>query len=148
MQLTEQELSAIEARYQKNKGAYGHPQIDADILVSRESSSLGDIPALIAEVRELRHLLDHANATCEGMKKEVESEQWRCSNMEAQRGILANLMADGAAECPYQELQSADALPWCQCTDTTEDGFDCTENPARCWTLYADQEAAKKKPTL
>jgi len=49
---------------------------------------------------------------------------------------LAERCADELCDsCPYLELyQDTGCRPdYCVCSDTAEDGFDCTELPKKCW---------------
>ena len=102
-------------------------------------------------------LLAHVNSgymtiSGEGLKKALdalESAEARAEKAEAQverltkeRDWLAKSLAEDG--CPYLAFWSdfgSDMRPdWCICTDTADDGFDCTGDPKECWL----KEAARK----
>lgn len=62
--------------------------------------------------------------------------------LRAERDWLAGSMAEDG--CPYLAFWAdlyEDMRPdWCICTDTADDGFDCTGDPKECW----QQEAARR----
>lgn len=70
---------------------------------------------------------------------EAEAERDR---LRAERDWLAGSMAEDG--CPYLAFWAdfeEDMRPdWCICTDTADDGFDCTGDPKECW----QQEAARR----
>lgn len=75
---------------------------------------------------------DHAKTLLE--LKQVKSE----------RDVLAEKL--GANECPYLILESAEELPWCECTDTDESGFECMVNCQEdCWRQFATHEVVKRE---
>lgn len=62
--------------------------------------------------------------------------------LRAERDWLAGSLAEDG--CPYLAFWAdfeGDMRPdWCICTDTADDGFDCTGDPKECW----QQEAARR----
>lgn len=64
------------------------------------------------------------------------------ARLRAERDWLAGSMAEDG--CPYLAFWAdlyEDMRPdWCICTDTADDGFDCTGDPKECW----QQEAARR----
>lgn len=72
-------------------------------------------------------------------KQQTEAESAR---LRAERDWLAGSLAEDG--CPYLAFWAdfeGDMRPdWCICTDTADDGFDCTGDPKECW----QQEAARR----
>ena len=72
----------------------------------------------------------------------LEATEAENARLRAERDWLAwSLAEDG---CPYLAFWAdfeGDMRPdWCICTDTADDGFDCTGDPKECW----QQEAASR----
>ena len=72
-----------------------------------------------------------------------ERDEWK-----ARAEWLAERCADELYDsCPYLELyQDTGCRPdYCVCTDTAEDGFDCTELPKKCWLKESAARPRRKE---
>lgn len=100
-----------------------------------------------AEIRaELnnRHLLPYAGLGLR-LLTALEAAEAESARLRAERDWLAGSMAEDG--CPYlafwADLEEDMRPDWCICTDTADDGFDCTGDPKECW----QQEAACRAVT-
>lgn len=75
----------------------------------------------------------------------LEAAEAESARLRAERDWLAGSMAEDG--CPYlafwADLEEDMRPDWCICTDTADDGFDCTGDPKECW----QQEAACRAVT-
>lgn len=90
-----------------------------------------------------KHQAEHQDAEVD-LYGRLESAWEHAEQMQAERDVLVGILA--ANDCPYLVFESADDLPWCECTDTEESGFECTVNCQEdCWLKYAAQRANAKR---
>lgn len=90
--------------------------------------------------KRIRRLITALEAA-EGRAEKAEAESAR---LRAERDWLASALAEDG--CPYLAFWAdlyEDMRPdWCICTDTADDGFDCTGDPKECWQQEAARRAA------
>ena len=103
-------------------------------ILSRVEQAEAEVARLLAE-------LTTAYADGNNRVDELSKDNARLNKMV---DWFAEQCADGVNECPYisyyQDLIIPECPAWCICTDTAEDGFDCSEDAKECWL----KEAARK----
>lgn len=110
------------------------------------NSRAGEICTAIDQVLTALEAAEAALLKEEVYSEELESQLQHAreenERLRAERDWLAGSMAEDG--CPYlafwADLEEDMRPDWCICTDTADDGFDCTGDPKECW----QQEAARR----
>lgn len=102
-------------------------------LTDGKLSRAYDVAVITSEVEDIyQEYIREAVAEAEADNVQLRAERdW----------LAAALAEDGCPYLAYWADFEGDMRPdWCICTDTADDGFDCTGDPKECW----QQEAARR----
>lgn len=130
-------LTALEAAEARAEKAEDYAEKLVYAVTDGNLSNSYDVQVVADEVSRIWQ--SYTNQKVAAVRAEAEAERDR---LRAERDWLAGSMAEDG--CPYlafwADLDEDMRPDWCICTDTADDGFDCTGDPKECW----QQEAARR----
>lgn len=130
-------LTALEAAEARAEKAEDYAEKLVYAVTDGNLSNSYDVQVVADEVSRIWQ--SYTNQKVAAVRAEAEAESAR---LRAERDWLAGSLAEDG--CPYLAFWAdfeGDMRPdWCICTDTADDGFDCTGDPKECW----QQEAASR----
>jgi hypothetical protein len=158
LEAAEAESAGAKDAWEKALDALDTAVSRADNLESQLAAHTGALQAAAKEIGGYKARAEHADIAVRHNQCRVDvykkivvpALEAQVAQAERERDVLAKTLADGANDCPYLTFwQDNDHIPahdWCECIDTDENGFDCTNyevDAKTCWLAWAREEVRK-----